>query len=351
MAEHKRTKQQQDIEDGACKVMGTSEAGKASKCQGCAKQGSCSSGAAALATTTAPKDTLISDADVKAGVSARMDKIAHKILVLSGKGGVGKSMIASQIAFNLAERGFEVGLVDVDICGPSAPKMAGARRDARVEVTADGVLIPVQVKERLCVMSMGFMLEDDAQATIWRGPKKNGLIQKFLKDVDWGELDYLVVDTPPGTSDEHMSTVEMLKGNLRPGDGAILVTSPQDVSVSAVAKEIDFCRRVGLAMIGVVENFAEFVCPHCSKGTRVWKETAEYGGGRGLAERSGVPFLCVVPLDPKLAAAGDCGRIVDVGSPAADAISGLCASIVAFDVEGEPVTIDADVPPKACDKK
>ena len=211
-------------------------AGTASACEGCPNQAACASGEKPAADPAAAR------------VAARLARVRHVVLVLSGKGGVGKSTFSSQLAFTLAEQGCSVGLLDVDICGPSIPRMLGAV-GAKVHQSASG-WSPVWLTENLGVMSIGFMLPEEDDAVIWRGPKKNGLIQQFLGDVDWGELDYLIVDTPPGTSDEHISIVQLLRGeggsaplpaNLA---GAVVVTTPQEVAMADVRKELNFCACV-----------------------------------------------------------------------------------------------------------
>lgn len=165
----------------------------------------------------------------------------HKILVLSGKGGVGKSTVSAQLAFALANQGKQVGLLDIDICGPSIPTMLGLVGQ-EVHQSASG-WSPVYVEDNLGVMSIGFMLPTTDDAVIWRGPRKNGLIKQFLTDVDWGQLDYLIIDTPPGTSDEHISIVQYLKATNV--DGAVIVTTPQEVAMADVRKEINFCKKTG----------------------------------------------------------------------------------------------------------
>ncbi|KAJ9533748.1 hypothetical protein QJQ45_026796 [Haematococcus lacustris] len=202
-----------------------------------------------------------------ASIAQRMASVKHKILVLSGKGGVGKSTFSAQLAFALAAQGKEVGLLDIDICGPSIPKMLGLEGQEVHQSNAGWS--PVYVEDNLAVMSIGFLLPSPDEAVIWRGPRKNGLIKQFLKDVLWGELDYLVVDAPPGTSDEHITIAQCL--NASPTrDGAIIVTTPQpslpdptvqEVSIIDVRKEISFCRKVGLQVLGVVENMAGLQVP------------------------------------------------------------------------------------------
>ena len=191
-------------------------AGKASGCEGCPNQASCASG-------EGRKASLEEDPVMKA-VENRMSQVKNKILVLSGKGGVGKSTFSSQLAFTLASRGKQVGLLDIDICGPSIPRMLGLVGHEVHQSSAGWS--PVYVEDNLGVMSIGFMLPNSDDAVIWRGPKKNGLIKQFLSDVDWGELDYLIIDTPPGTSDEHISIVQYLKSCSI--SGAVVVTTPQE---------------------------------------------------------------------------------------------------------------------------
>jgi len=220
-------------------------AGKAAACAGCPNQSACASGAGKA------EDPAVEQ------ISVRLKSVKHKILVLSGKGGVGKSTFSAQLAFTLAKQGKQVGLLDVDICGPSIPRMLGLLGE-QVHQSASG-WSPVYVSDNLGVMSIGFMLPSNDDAVIWRGPKKNGLIKQFLSDVDWGELDYLIVDTPPGTSDEHISIVTYLKQATV--DGAIVITTPQEISMDDVRKEINFCKKTGIEILGVVENMADLSVP------------------------------------------------------------------------------------------
>ena len=242
-----------------------------------------------------------------------LSEIKYKILVLSGKGGVGKSTVSSQLSFALAasklERGKpeedpvrNVGLLDIDICGPSIPRIMGLDGQS-VHQTNTG-WEPVQVEENLSVMSVGFLLTDTDEAVIWRGPKKNGLIKQFVRDVDWGPLDYLVVDTPPGTSDEHLSITTYLK----PAGitGAIIVTTPQEVALSDVRKEINFCKKVGIPILGIIENMSGFVCRKCGTETKIFYPTS--GGAKSMCEDMGVPFLGAVPIDPLIARNCDEGK-------------------------------------------
>ena len=227
----------------------------------------------------------------------------HKILVLSGKGGVGKSTVSSLLSHAFAANpDSTVGLMDTDICGPSIPKMMGVEGET-IHVSNAG-WSPVWVSDNLGVMSVQFMLPNRDDAVIWRGPKKNGLIKQFLKDVEWGELDYLIVDTPPGTSDEHLSVNSFLKESGV--DGAVVVTTPQEVALLDVRKEIDFCRKAGIRVLGLVENMSGFVCPKCTHQSQIFRATT--GGGAKLCKDMGIPFLGSVPLDPRIGMACDYGE-------------------------------------------
>ncbi len=226
----------------------------------------------------------------------RMGHIRHKILVMSGKGGVGKSTVAANLAISLALAGKKVGLLDVDIHGPSIPKMLKLD-DADVQVK-DGTIQPVE-KAGLKVMSIGFLLRDRDDAVIWRGPMKMGAIKQFLKDVDWGDLDYLIIDSPPGTGDEPLSVCQL----AAPVDGAVIVTTPQDVATADVRRSIGFCRQLDLRVIGVVENMSGFACPKCGAVTDIFKS----GGGELMAADMGVPFLGRIPIDPAVGEACDDG--------------------------------------------
>ncbi len=227
----------------------------------------------------------------------RMCLIRHKIMVLSGKGGVGKSTVAVNLAVSLALAGKRVGLLDVDIHGPSIPKMLGME-DAKVQIEKD-VILPVE-KAGLKVMSIGFLLPNHDDAVIWRGPMKMSVIKQFLQDVDWGELDYLVIDLPPGTGDEPLSVCQLVKN----ADGAVIVTTPQSVAITDVRKSVTFCRQLGLPVLGVVENMSGFVCPKCGTATNIFKS----GGGERMAHEMGVSFLGRIPIDPVVGESCDDGK-------------------------------------------
>eukprot|EP00937_MAST-01D_sp_MAST-1D-sp2_P005938 g5938.t1 len=285
------------------------QAGKASACDGCPNQ------SVSLA-----------------AVQRRLAQVKHKILVLSGKGGVGKSSFSTQLAFALAGAGKQVGLLDVDLCGPSIPRMLGLTGQ-EVHQSASG-WSPVYVDDNLGVMSIGFMLPNPDDAVIWRGPRKNGLIKQFLTDVDWGELDYLIVDTPPGTSDEHISMVQYLQAGE--ADGAVVITTPQEVAMADVRKELSFCRKTGLRVLGIVENMSGLQMPVpdarfvdkegadvTAKALALMAEKAPEllqmvmhadvfpaagGGPRAMAAAFEVPFLGAIPLDPHMLRACDAGE-------------------------------------------
>ncbi len=231
-------------------------------------------------------------------LSRNLGRIGRKILVLSGKGGVGKSTVAVNIAVALALEGKRVGLLDADIHGPSVPQLLNL---GGVSTTvSEGVIKPVAFGENLKVMSIGFLLPDADSPVIWRGPMKIGLIRQFLKDVEWGDLDFLVIDSPPGTGDEPLSVCQMIPDAA----GAVIVTTPQKISVIDVRKSIQFCRRLNYKILGVVENMSGFACPKCGEVTDIFSE----GGGEEMAASMGVPFLGKIPIDPEVVRAGDEGR-------------------------------------------
>lgn len=231
-------------------------------------------------------------------LGARLCRIGHKIAVLSGKGGVGKSTVAVNLATALALNGLRVGLLDIDIHGPSVPTMLGL--EGQSLKGTEGDLEPVEFGG-LKVMSIGFLLQNPDDAIIWRGPMKMGVIKQFLTDVNWGDLDYLIVDLPPGTGDEPLSLCQL----IQPLTGAVIVTTPQKVAAVDVRKSISFCRRLEVPVLGVVENMSGFVCPKCGELTQILPE----GGGRKIASDMKVPFLGAIPMDPGVAQSGDSGKV------------------------------------------
>jgi ATP-binding protein involved in chromosome partitioning len=228
---------------------------------------------------------------------AKID-VKHVILVLSGKGGVGKSTVSVNLAYALSAHGRNVGLLDLDIHGPNIPKMLGIE-DQRPAVL-ENVIEPIHVTGNLSVMSMGFLLPDTSTPVIWRGPMKMGAIQQFLSEVNWGALDYLIVDLPPGTGDEALSIIQ-LAPNVQ---GAVIVTTPQEVSVLDAVKAVKFIERLELPVIGIIENMSGMICPYCKEEIDLFGK----GGGKKIAEELGVPFLGSIPIDPEMRKAGDEGH-------------------------------------------
>jgi len=226
-----------------------------------------------------------------------MARVKHKIVVLSGKGGVGKSTVAVNLATSLALEGKQVGLLDVDLHGPTVPQLLGLR--GRRPAVEGNRLVPVEVGPNLKVMSIGFLMNQEDEAVVWRGPMKAVAIQQFLGEVEWGDLDYLVVDSPPGTGDEPLAVCQAINKL----DGAIVVTTPQETALSNVRRSIKFCSMLDLKVLGVIENMAGFACPHCGEVTNVFSKD----GGASMAAKAGVPLLASIPLDPSIVAAGDSG--------------------------------------------
>jgi Mrp family chromosome partitioning ATPase len=228
----------------------------------------------------------------------RLGQVGCVVAVLSGKGGVGKSTVAANLAVALADEGRRVGLLDADMHGPSVPRILGLD-DARPDCDA-GDIQPIACGPRLKVMSMAFLLDGRDAPVIWRGPLKMAALRQFIADVRWGPLDVLVIDLPPGTGDEPLSVCQLIPEAA----GGIVVTTPQELSVSDVRKCISFCRALKLPVLGVIENMSGFVCPHCGETVDVFGA----GGGARMAAEMDVPFLGAVPLDPRVVAAGDEGR-------------------------------------------
>jgi len=276
----------------------------------------------------------------------RLESVRHKILILSGKGGVGKSTFAAQLAYALSSRNYRVGLLDVDICGPSVPLLFG--QEGKDVHRSNSGWSPVFVTDNLSLMSIGFLLPNADDAVIWRGPRKDGLIKQFLKDTEWTDLDFLIVDAPPGTSDEHLSVVQHMK--LAGIDGAIIITTPQEMALADVRKEINFCKKVGINILGVVENMSGLNLPmNCAQvmftsaenGSDITLKVrdaiqknfpsgftassanvhfepssiriqidvfpASRGGALKMCERAGVEYLGSIPLDPAIAVASEKG--------------------------------------------
>jgi ATP-binding protein involved in chromosome partitioning len=242
--------------------------------------------------------------------------VKHTIAVSSGKGGVGKSTVAVNLALALHGEGAEVGIVDVDVYGPNVPMMIGAR--GRPAMVANRI-VPVQAYG-VKVMSIGFFVKE-GDPVIWRGPMIHSAVQQFLKDVEWGPLDYLIFDMPPGTGDAQLSLSQTL-----PLSGAVMVTTPQDVSLLDVRKGLQMFRKMNVPILGIVENMAGFACPHCGHATAIFGE----GGGQKLGQEFDVPVLGSIPIDPETRIGGDTGEPIVVArpsSPQADAFRRVAAGV------------------------
>ena len=231
----------------------------------------------------------------KKEIEAKLARIGRIFIVLSGKGGVGKSTVAVNLALSLSMRGMKTGILDVDIHGPSIPKLLGLS-GKKVGVANDEI-IPLQAYGNLKAVSMGFFVTGNELPIIWRGPMKGKVIQEFIQHVAWGDLDYLVVDCPPGTGDEPLTIAQ----HLGPKSMAVIVTTPQQMATIDVEKCITFCRQVNIPIAGIVENMSGFVCPDCGKTVDIFS----CGGGADLAARFGIPLLGKIPLDPDIVKSGD----------------------------------------------
>ncbi|WP_012624820.1 P-loop NTPase [Desulfovibrio falkowii] len=289
-------------------------------CSSCSSSSSCPSatgkgGDGKCSDPVARQDKIIAD---------RLGHIRHKLFVMSGKGGVGKSSVTVNTAAALARRGFKVGILDVDLHGPSVPNLLGLK--STVEMDPGGeLMLPATYNENLSVISMDSLLQDKDQAILWRGPKKTAAIRQFISDVKWGDLDFLLIDSPPGTGDEHMTVMQSIPDAL-----CVVVTTPQEISLADVRKAINFLQYTNSNVLGVVENMSGLVCPHCHQEIDLFKK----GGGEDLAKRYGLKFLGAVPLDPTTVVAADRGVPVvylESESPAkaaflqlADAIADAC---------------------------
>jgi ATP-binding protein involved in chromosome partitioning len=254
-------------------------------------------------------------------ITRSLGKIKNKILVMSGKGGVGKSTVSVNLALSLAKRGHKVGLMDVDIHGPDVVRMLNMTGTIEPPATPEALIAPLAYDENLKVVSLEYLMKDRDEAIIWRGPLKIQAIRQFVADFDWGELDYLVIDAPPGTGDEPLSVAQTI-----PNVKAVVVTTPQKVALADVRKSINFCKTVNVEITGVVENMSGFVCPHCNQTVDIFKS----GGGEEIAREFELPFLGRVPMDPKVVMAGDDGKPYlssEEESPATKAFGDVVTSI------------------------
>ena len=254
-------------------------------------------------------------------IKSTLARIRYKLFVMSGKGGVGKSSVAVNIAAALSTMGHRVGILDVDIHGPSVPGLLGIK--GQLDVDRGRIVRPKQYAENLSVVSMESLLKDPDQAVLWRGPMKTSAIRQFVADVAWGDLDFLVIDSPPGTGDEHMTVLRTIPDAL-----CVIVTTPQEVSLADVRKAVNFLQYAKAGILGVVENMSGLICPHCREEIELFKK----GGGRELANRYGLTFLGAIPLDPATVVASDLGKPVVLlaeETPVKAALMQLARTIVA----------------------
>ena len=253
-------------------------------------------------------------------IQCKLLRIKHKLIVMSGKGGVGKSSVATYLALALAQKGYQVGLMDIDLHGPSIPKMLGLH--GVLNITADQQIVPHEYLPNLKVVSIESMLEDADTAVIWRGPLKHGVIRQFVSDCDWGDLDFLVIDSPPGTGDEPLSVSRII-----PEARAVIVTTPQEVALADVRKSINFCRKMNLEIVGLIENMSGLYCPHCHEFIPIFST----GGGQRTSGKMKIPLLGTLPFDPAVVEGGDLGRpVLDEaeGSPFKDALHKFADNIL-----------------------
>ena len=232
-------------------------------------------------------------------IKHRMDKIHYKLIIISGKGGVGKSVIAVNLAYGLLFQGKTVGILDVDIHGPSLAKMVGVE-NRRLRVLQDNVIEPIAITPSLKIITIASFLKDADTPVIWRGPLKMKMINQFLGDVEWGELDYLVIDSPPGTGDEPLSIAQFVPGL----SGAVIVTTPQEIALLDSRKSVNFAKSLNVPVIGIIENMSGLVCPHCGENIELFKT----GGGEKAAQELEVPFLGRIPIEPAIVDSTDQGR-------------------------------------------
>ncbi len=248
----------------------------------------------------------------------RMSQITYKILVMSGKGGVGKTTVAVNLALALAEKGYKVGILDTDIHGPNVAKMLGVQGE-RMYSHDENTIEPYEISPNLKAVSLAFTGNDDDTPIIWRGPLKIGVIKQFLADVNWGILDYLVIDSPPGTGDEPLTVCQMIPELT----GSIVVTTPQEVAILDSRKSINFARQIKVPLLGVIENMSGFVCPHCGETIDIFGK----GGGERAAKEMSAPFLGSIPIDKALMEAEDQGVSFVASVPDASSTKAILAIV------------------------
>jgi Mrp family chromosome partitioning ATPase len=253
-------------------------------------------------------------------LQSSLGKIKHKIMVMSGKGGVGKSSTSVNLAVALSKKGFQVGIMDVDLHGPDIPRMLGLT--GMLDVNENRKLVPIAHSKNLSAISIESLTPDKDNAIIWRGPIKFSAIKQFIADVEWGDLDYLIIDAPPGTGDEPLTVAQLI-----PNAKALVVTTPQEVSLADVRKSISFCKTVKMDILGLVENMSGFLCPHCGEPIDLFGS----GGGERTAAKAGIHFLGKIPFDPKVVACGDSGNCIQdafADSPVSKAFEALADQVV-----------------------
>lgn len=231
-------------------------------------------------------------------IEANLARVDRKIVVMSGKGGVGKSSVASYLALLLSSKGKKVGLLDVDLHGPSVARLLNVQ--GGFDMGLEGVVRPYKFSENLSIVSLEMILGDKDTAVIWRGPMKISAIRQFISDIEWGDLDFLIVDSPPGTGDEPLTVIQTI-----PDAEALIITTPQEISLADVRKSINFCRQVNMKILGIVENMSGLVCPHCGKEIPLFGA----GGGAQMAGKLDIPLLSQIPIDPQMVEYGDRGDL------------------------------------------
>ena len=304
------------------------------------QKSTCSSGSA---------DAALAQQDI--AITRSLGKIKNKILVMSGKGGVGKSTVAVNLALGLANRGYKVGLMDVDLHGPDICRMLDLKGSLEAPENPNDLVPPLVYNDQLKVVSLEYMMKDRDEAVIWRGPLKIQAIRQFVADMDWGELDYLVIDAPPGTGDEPLSIAQTVK-NVH----AIVVTTPQNVALADVRKSINFCKTVEMPVVGVIENMAGFICPHCNETVNIFST----GGGEKTARDFDLPFLGRLPMDPRVVIAGDTGQpylsseektpSTDAFGAIVDAVAQRLPASMKVGMEAiKPLDVNCNCGPSGCD--
>ena len=286
----------------------------------------CNSECGTCATSDGCNDQRKQQFEQEQKLKLKLSKIKHKIAVISGKGGVGKSTVTANLAMAFALQGHQdkVGVLDADIHGPCIPKMLGLKGQPLISGPG-GMLFPVTGKLGIKVVSMDFLLPNDEAPVIWRGPLKMRIIQQFLSDVTWGDLDYLFIDLPPGTGDEPLSVTQLIPDM----DGVVIVTMPSEVSQAVVKKAVTFARQIGVPIIGIVENMSGFVCPDCGAKIDIFRT----GGGRKVADDLSIPYLGSIPIDPNICSDADNGLpfvAEKKDSPATKAFTGIVQNIKQF---------------------